>query len=643
MHTVRYKHDEAMASACLPLLAALAMLALLAPFPAASQSVDESVQTDAAAVSPDSSLDDSQPVIQEQPRNLLPPERFSIAGVKDLLNIGTVNLAHDVLSGTVPPRDLEGEWIEWEKLFYETAARVGAWKAIVDRAGDVNKWLPSDLYVLAHSAAVAAQLKLDRALAARERLRHLIWNTPHDPELMLVWRELIIQSYLADRMYDDAQVALADFYRDYRPNDAEWEIRYARVLLLTGRVDQAASRIASQRTLEARLLNLYARYANNSISAEEVLESGLALSAELQEKPQLSAELWTIVAQAAQVAQDTETRVTAAENSLVSSERIEDEDVLAPVVSFGGAEQLLDAYADHALKVGNSYGLVVGDDDSWEQLAQEFEILSPATARAIYSFMTASAAGQSYRAAAAGSLATGLVESGRHEVLSSLLVDEALLSAADIPTETLNDLVNWSLQRRDYLNASRIMIAMQGVPAEYEKYLWELQRARVALHARDLFNGVRLLTDLIGWLDWPVESAVSDRVVQAIFDLQDAEEHETAVELLNELYGKVADDAQRRELLFWLAESHSQLNEHEKAAALFFRSAMMGTEWHDEWGQSSQYRGAEELLSLGHLDDSERVFRTLRRLTADPRKRARIDLKMQELGRIRSEQEEFNE
>ena len=50
----------------------------------------------------------------------------------------------------------------------------------------------------------------------------------------LSWRELIAESYVADSLLEDAEIALTSFDRDYRPSNPDWEHRYIRTLFLTG-------------------------------------------------------------------------------------------------------------------------------------------------------------------------------------------------------------------------------------------------------------------------------------------------------------------------------------------------------------------------------------------------------------------------
>ncbi len=579
---------------------------------------------------------DERPAVED---DSLRPENRSIRGVslhlvENYLELGAVELAHRVLSDHMPPRDDAGEWVEWEKMFYQTALRVRAWQSIIDRAGGLATDLPLDLFKISQTAAIQSEIELRRGEAARLRARHMMWNTPYDIEFALKWRDLVIQSYLSDQLYDDMSKAMAVFSRDFRPNDPQWEQRYARILLLTGNREQAISRIAGLQTVEAKMLSLYSQFIEGSSSNAAIVEDGLELLPSVEQDSALAAELWAIIRVVSSADQDTETRVVAAENGLLLHQRFDDANRIDPVVRLTTTFDLLEAYDEHAVVVGNSYGLIVGDDEQWFQKAREFEILAPATARAMYAFLSVNAAQSTWRQAAAESLATALMQAEFIRILELLVVEEKFIRIEDMSIESRTAIVNWTLQRKDFQTAWQILFQMSDPPDEVEPKTWNLRRARIAILAGDIRVGKLLLRRLVRELQAPLDGSFVDRVVQVIFDLQDLEEHRSAIELTGLLYEKSSDNMQKRELLHWSAESHAQLEHHVTAANQFLRSAAIGEDWNDDWGRSVQYRGAVELMKAGLYGDARRILTTLKGLSFDPRTRVVIDDRLRELSEL---------
>ncbi len=613
--------------------AALAAIFSVADAQSTNQPVTDSTSADVAQAEPE--IVGASPDVHAVGRDdTLSVDGISLELVEEILRLGAPQLAHDILRSQFPPRDDAGKWIEWEKKFYEIAQRVRGWQSILDRAGGVATDLPLELFKIAQTSAIRSEIELGRGNVARLRARHMIWNVPYDIEFALKWRELVIQSYLADELYDDVRVAMAGFSKDYRPNDPQWEHRYARILILTGNREEAVARIAGLQTVEARMLNLYAQFIGKSAAPAQIVEQLLEMLPEMEQNSPIVAELWAVVRVIAASDQDTETRVIAAENGLPGHGG--QSAPVAPVVPLTSAFDLLEAYDEHAIEIGNSYGLVIGDDENWHQRAQEFDILAPPTARAIYAFLSVNAAQAQWRSTAAKSLAAALIQAELPDILELLVVEEKFIRLQDVAPPDRNALIDWVIRKRDYATASLIMSTMADPPQDIDAHSWQLRRARVALLAGDTHLGISILRQLTARLQPPLDGELIDRVVQVIFDLQDLGQHETAVELTDSLYEKSADKLQKRELLHWSAESYSALEQHLKAARLFLRSATLGEDWNDDWGRSVQYRAALELTQAGYVIDARRILSTLKQLTFDPRTRAVIDDRLRELRALQA-------
>ena len=92
----------------------------------------------------------------------------------------------------------------------------------------------------------------------------------------------------------------------------------------------------------------------------------------------------------------------------------------------------------------------------------------------------------------------------------------------------------------------------------------------------------------------------------------------------------------RRELLFWLADSHKAERNKQRnpvlAAAFYLRSAtLLDGMGNDPWGQTARFQAAEVLAAEGIVDDARRIYTALLNVTKEPARRAMIQYRLQEL------------
>ncbi len=574
---------------------------------------------------------ESAPLYIETRPDKLSTQAVTLELIDEYLELGAHQLAHSVLKTYTHSTNEEDVLETWEKKYYEVAELTENWESIIDRIDDTGNDLPLDLYKFAQTLAIRSEIELKRGSDARKRARRLIWNIPYDSEYVLKWRELIIDSYLADQLYEDAQIALAEFNRDYRPDSPTWEHRYARILLLTGQREAAVARIEGLQTAEGRLLGLYAEYLSKTKFPAEIIDDYIKLLPDLEHNSALTAELWAIVELLARADHHTETQVVAVENNLSIAYEPKSVARIASVVPPRSTIDLINAYENHAIDIGNSYGLIVGDDESWLMQAQEFEILAPVTARAIYSFLSFNASKPETRELAVRSLAAELVRAQHNRIFHLLFVADQSFPLDKVSLADLNRSAQWEISQRDYASAAMIFASMTGPPEDTQREQWLLNRSRVSIYADDFQTASGLLMDLVNSLSVPMDSNLVDRIVQVIFDLQNRDQDLVAIGILNNLFEKSVDRQQKRELLHWLAESYSNQKLHQKSADLFLRSATMAEDWNDDWGRSVSYRSAMELMEAGLFLDSRRIFNSLKELTFDPRLRAVIDERLEEL------------
>ena len=514
------------------------------------------------------------------------PDQVSLDEIRLFIDQGMIQLAYSSLRRVRHEYEKSDEWVEWERVYFEVARISEDWEGILERSKEISETVPYEFYSDMQTHAVFASLKLGQIDIAKERLRHLIWEFPYDQSKMIQWRELMIQCYLSAGMLDDARIAMSAFNRDYRPSTPKWEHRFARVLFVTGHQQEASSRVVSLQTTESMLLILYSDYLSGIRTPLQVVQIGLEMASEFSSRPELELELWAFVEMAARDMNDLEIQVTAIENGLSVGYDTDSTNSRVWVVEPVTESQLLAAYADLAVTVGNDFNLVVGDDSSWFGLAQEFDITAPVIARAIYSFIARRTSDSDVYSASVHALAENLNADGLNILMDSLFVRNGHFDYSATSSAIRTKLANRSLRRKDYLTALRIMESI-AEPDDPDKVLVQLmRRARVAVAVKEYEMAFQLIERMIENLSPDVEQRTIDRVIQVIFDVQNSGTHEFAITLFRKLYLKIPEIQTRREILRWISESLSAQNKNVEASEMLLRSARMGDKWDETIGGS---------------------------------------------------------
>ena len=594
-----------------------------------SENTSEEQQQIAESTELAEEADDTDRSTQQEEKDF--PTGTSLEQIHSLIELGTVQLAYALLQDSRPDYEDSEDWMGWEMLYYQLALQTEDWNGIIQRTEEIAHTVPYEFYADMQSYAVKAEFGLGRYENARKRLRRMIWELPYELERIIEWRELIAESYVADSLLEDAEIALTSFNRDYRPSDPDWEHRYIRILFLTGINEEAAKRVAALQTTEGKLLLLFSEFKSRALGPIEVIELGLKMEEELEKHPVLNAELWSIVNMAARSLNDLEIQITAIEKGLSVPYDSESDRIRYSLVPLNTEQQLLAAYDVYALSVGNDFNLVVGDDQSWHQLAQEYEITSPITARAIHSFLAGSATNSEIYSASVVALANELESAGFIRLLESIFVRLHLLDVAETSSKIQSLLASRALHRNDYRTALFIMNAMDQPKQEDQLQSWLLRRARIAIVVEEFEQSLELLNQLIDVLPPNTEQKTIDRIMQVVFDLQESEQHEFAVSLFHSLYRHTSEIQARREILRWVADSYSAQDRSQEASELLIHSAKMGGNWNDSWGRSARLKAADELAVIGFYDDARIIYTELRDATLDPRSKHVINNRLRNL------------
>ena len=204
-------------------------------------------------------------------------------------------------------------------------------------------------------------------------------------------------------------------------------------------------------------------------------------------------------------------------------------------------------------------------------------------------------------------------------------------SAHKIPAAIRYQLVDLALKSADIEEATRLMSGLDSVPEGASRFDWQLRQSRVLILGGRYDEGDQVLRNLISEYREPVAEA-TDRILQVLFDMQTVNLHEQAIAHFNALLGLDIGARQRREILFWIADSYSGLEQYDRAALLYLQSAMLpAPEAMDPWAQTARYNAAESLQRAGLIDDARRIYQALLAITDDPARRSVLNQRIQQL------------
>jgi len=520
------------------------------------------------------------------------------------------------------------EWILWEQERLAILARWQEWDKLLVSVEALPRDIPTQFRQQAASYKAMAFLELGQTAAAREVLREQIWQTPeYDSANYEQWRRLIIESYIDDGRIEDARVAMLRFDQDFDSSELDWLLLRARVLIELERYQQAIRILQGRDEWQARLTAVLANFRLGRVDKAELWRQIVKRS----ESPELAAEerasLWALGYFAAREMSPVD-RVVALESLFRSGAR-------SPLKLFQLPVDLLwQAYIEYAELVGNRSELLLGADEDWLQLAISSSAATPVKARALFAMlMLKSESADIANRAAAGYMASfAEVDEAEHQLLENLFNrSQTFSNARNIPAGIRYQLVDLALASADIEEATRLMSGLNSVPPGSNPLDWQLRQSRVLVLGGRYEEGNRVLQNLLGNYVEPNPQA-TDRILQVLFDLQAVGLHQEAIEHFDRLMQLQLEPRQRREIIFWIADSYKGLEQFEQAALLYLQSAMLpGAESMDPWAQTARYNAAESLQLAGLIDDARRIYQGLLQVTDDAARRSVLSHKIQQL------------
>lgn len=556
----------------------------------------------------------------------------SLEEIAALARSGAVELASALTERHQPPLESSpAEWLQWEKMRLELYRTQGAWQQLSQRVSTLPASLPIDFRRWASHQQVSALLSQRRGAEARELLRHLIWfaEEGNSDQLLANWRRFVIRSYLVDGLVEDARIAMQRYRQDYGDGSDEWRLLQAQVMLQAGAPGEAASMLAEVAGVDARLLSLLSELRGGLRRASLIAHEARKLAEEKELTPSQQVQSWALAAEAATVAKDVPGRAQALEKALAQPGEV---DRLAGVLRLD-PDDLWEAYLGFGQDTGNRAQLLLGQDQAWFEHAAGIRKKYPLRARAVYAVVALQGSDPEMRRTAHLQLAQSINESpGGERVLRRLYLKSKRFARYEtIPAPVRHHLVDLALEASEITLASQLMRGLTTPPAGLDRADWEMRRARVLILGGEPEEGAQVLRELLE-VTPQFEAAALDRLLQVIFDLQTVEHHEAALALFRQITATPLDEQRRRELLFWMADSHRAQGRHQEAAFHYLQSATLVDPFSmDRWAQTARYQAARELSAAGLYRDAQRLFQSLLNATRDTSRRAVLRREIQQV------------
>lgn len=555
----------------------------------------------------------------------------TLARVQALIRGGASELALRLLEAQQPAPGQSQAWQAWERERYALYRVRKDWSALQTRVEKIPSDTPAEFVRWARTEAARARLDANDPAGALHSLRALIWSGEGTSAELQVWRQLVIRAYLLGNQIDDAVTAVARYRAEYQPTNPAWRQIEAATLLRAGQPREAYALIADLKTHDAQWLTLLAGLRATLLKPEDVQHRARKLADETRNRPAIQYQVWLLAAEAADRANQYGERVYALERALTLARAQRQPEQLLTV----HADDLWKAYGRYAEHQGNEARLLVGDDAQWLKKAEAIKRDDAMDARALYALLWTHGAETETRALAARRLTASLITDGRNEVLRALFTEATpFADVTAIPAGVRHRLAEQALAGYDIRLAANLLQGLAQPPDGESPDSWVLRRARIEIYAGNFPSAVELLKGLLQ-TEEPLTDDFNERYLQALFDLQAASQHEDALRLLEALQPRVKNTRTRREILYWMAESHAARGAHQQAAELYLRSAY---EHHptggDPWGQTARYHAAEALGQAGLTQDARLVFQALLKHTEDAKQRAVIERNIQQLWLI---------
>ncbi len=507
-------------------------------------------------------------------------------------------------------------WADWEQLRCTLLFRLSRYQELTARVAALPAGAPDKVVRTCLLQGARAALANAQGAVARNFLASMIWRHDLSVDEMRQARLLVIETYLAADLAQDAFALMLRYQQDYRPVDRETAARFVDALLAAGLEKEAVNWFAQLD--DASPLKLLMRLKNNLIAPDAAI---VQVRAALARNNNVAH--WLVLQHAAVLQNNRVLQVEAIENLLqLAADR--------PAARLAAlATELWKAYAAAAQDVANQNQLLVGDDAGWADFAARRSTVNATAGRAMFAYLAQQSKDRATRQSAQLQLAYSLQGARLGLVAIRLFEDATRFPLAQIDPLTRLLLGGMANENNQVAAAARYWQGLP-VPATLDADQWRIRLAPVLVRAGMAEAGAEVLRALIaGKVALPVEIM---RPVMAIAqELQDTGFIKSADELYRALL-PLATVRERREILFALARIAESANDFQNAADYFLEAALLlDARPPDMFAANARLAAAANLSRAGLKDDARVQLEWLRKNVKDPEKLEMIRREIQKL------------
>ena len=542
------------------------------------------------------------------------------------------------------------EWYAFERKHISLLAALDDWQKVIDRIETLlTQAIPSrkielQMYQWFSTQQVIAQLRLGQAEKALSQLRSLLWNasktgeTLKDSDIIALWRRLVIRTYLAMNADTDVQKSLLRYQYDYNKNNQDlsmdWRLLQARALLSSDRADEVITLLSDLKSHIAQALRLIATLRVHPENAEYYAEK---IQAYINKSELNKGEIWAYryVIYQAYLTQKKLSEATQVLKELLLLRNaysvLGDEFIIA-------SDDLWALYETIGLQIGNSEKMLQGDDLSWYKKADELRGTNEIEALSLYVVLAFNASDKVKQQMAHKEIVTLLQKdiNGLDLINQLYLHGTKISSLESLPLEVRYSLIDYALSKSDMKLAARLMQSVQRPPDGQDAFSWEMRKARVIILEGDYRQGEAVLANALKNAEKITENQL-DHFLQVIFDLQAVRRHRQVLVLIDSLKPEWINESIHRELFFWKAESYSELEQYDRAAWSYLKSAQLADKSQaDLWAQSARFKAAGVLVKDGLYDDAQVIYTRILRVTTSDSRKSAIKQELQQIRLLRN-------
>ncbi len=559
----------------------------------------------------------------------IPPEVASPAllRVRTLVRANVLDLAERIMERQGPPQLPNGEWLNWERQLWALYQSRGHWERLIERIQAIPPAFPAPVHEEADLVAISAYNALGDGVRSRRLLRRYLLDESISERERIPLRRQVIESYLVEGRLAEANAAARVFQADYRPQDREWLLLAARISLESGDPSGAVNLLAPLDDPAARILRLWGRIQDGSVDPQEAFERAAAL-AEGEAYESLQRPLLAMMTRAAGTGDKRIDQAALMERYLLADPPLEP--VVYRSLPVYSVEDLVATYASIAANAANAAGLLVGEEQGWDDFARLLPVEETVMRRVVWGQIARNSDDRIARRLANDQWVNAALD-GERMALVPLLFGEGLpLGDLVISPATALRLSNAAIEAGEVKLAALANSNVSGPPPGMSYGDWLLYAGRISIIAGQYDEGAERLRS---WLQSQerLTPEQTDNVLQPIFDLQAVDQHAIALELLELVDARSPGGRYVREIAFWIAESHEALGEHMTAADYFLFSAMQKDNGFDQWGESARYRAADALLAGNFFSDARTLLEDLLRRAKDENRIQGLQQKLQQL------------